>query len=84
MHFDFTKLLDGLKRNNVGLAGIKLLAIVSVSNGALQIHPSGQVLSLSGKPPAESGESRQWLNVLEWQDKAKTKAEIIEDGVPSN
>ena len=78
MHFDFTKLLDGLKRNNVGLGGIKLRATVSLAEGTLQIQPTGQSLSLSGKPPAESGKSRQWLKVLEWQDPKKTKLEIID------
>ena len=78
MHFDFTKLLDGLKRNNVGLGGIKLQTTVSLANGTFQIHPTGQTLPLRGKPPAESGISRRWLNVLDWQHPEKTKLEMID------
>ena len=76
MHFDFTKLLEGLKRNNVGLAGIKLQAEVSFADGNVEIQPTGQVIPLYGKPPADSGLARLWLNVVDWEHTEKTKLEI--------
>ena len=76
MVFDFKALLDGLMRNNVGLGGIRLLATVTVDNGKVGISPTGQGYSLQGEPPAETGPSRRWLRVMNWQDPAGIRVEI--------
>lgn len=74
---DFAALVDGIRRNNVGTAGIKVLATAVVKDGKVLLQPTGQGFALEGPAPAETGAARRWFRVHEWTDPAKTKLEIL-------
>lgn len=78
MPFDFRALADGIKRNNVGTAGIQLEATVEVRDGRVVIQPTGQSFALSGAPPAEKGGARRRLKVLQWEDPSGTTLQILQ------
>jgi hypothetical protein len=74
MTFDFQELADGIRRNNVGTAGIELEAAVEVADAKVVIQPTGQSFLLSGTaPPA----GRHRLKVLNWEDRARTSLEML-------
>lgn len=75
MTLDFKALADGIKRNNVGTAGIEFEATVEVRDGKVVIQPTGQTFSLAGTPPA--GAARKWMKVLNWEDSSLTRIEIL-------
>jgi hypothetical protein len=76
MTFDFKALEDGIKRNNVGTAGIEFEAMVEVRDGKVVIQSTGQTFPLVGTPPADKGSARRRMKVLNWEDPSKTAVEI--------
>jgi len=72
MTFDFKALADGIRRNNVGTAGIEVETTVEIAGGKVVIPPTGQSFSLIGT--GTSGRRR--LKVFDWEDPAKTTVEI--------
>jgi hypothetical protein len=78
MRLDFAKLVDGIKRNNVGTAGITLEAAAEVKDGKVVLQPGGQAFALEGKAPANPGASRRKLRVHDWTDPEKTRLEVLE------
>lgn len=75
--FDFKALADGIKRNNVGTAGIEFEAVVEIRQGKIVVHPTGQALALGGAPSADAKPSRRRMKVLEWADPSKTSVEVL-------
>lgn len=75
--FDFKGLADGIKRNNVGTAGIQLDVSAEIREGRVVIPETGQSFPLEGPPPKESGVQRRRLKIVEWPDPAATRAEIL-------
>jgi hypothetical protein len=73
MTFDFKALSDGIRRNNVGTAAIEVEATVDVAGGKVVIQPTGQSFLLLGT----GASGRRRLKVLDWEDPAKTTAEIL-------
>src|SRR5687767_1232852 len=68
MQLDFAKLVDGIKRNNVGTAGITLEATAEVKDGKVVLQPTGQAFPLEGSPPTSPGSARRKLKVHDWTD----------------
>lgn len=77
MTLDFRALADGIKRNNVGTAGIELEATAEIRDGQVAIQPTGQTFRLAGSPPETRGASRRRLKVMNWEDPAKTEVQIV-------
>ena len=75
--FDFKGLADGIKRNNVGTAGIQLEATVDVREGRVVIQETGQSFPLEGPPPEPPGIQRRRLKVIDWPDPAATRVQIL-------
>ena len=78
MTLDFHALAEGIRKNNVGVAGIQLQASVQVKDGKVVISPTGQAFPLEGAAPAEAGPSRRKMKVLDWDDPAKTRLARID------
>jgi hypothetical protein len=78
MALDFAALADGIKRNNVGTAGITLEAVAEVRDGKVVLQPTGQAFALEGSGPASPGRARRRLRVHAWTDPALTRLEILE------
>lgn len=76
VRFDFKELAEGIKRNNVGTAGIEFEATAEIREGTVVIAPTGQLFSLSGVPPAEKSATWRRLKVLNWEDPASTRLEV--------
>ncbi len=76
MAFDFQALAEGIKRNNVGTAGIEVEATAEVANSKVVIQPTGQAFPLSGPPPGEKS-GRRRLKVLNWEDRLRTSLEVL-------
>ena len=79
MMLDFAKLADGIKRNNVGTAGITLEATAEVKDGKVVLKPTGQAFPIEGAAPAPPGPARRKLKVHDWTDPARTRLEIIRE-----
>ena len=62
----FAKLADGIRRNNVGTAGITVLAQTEVKDGKVVVLPTGQSFALEGKAPADPLPRRRTLKVHGW------------------
>ena len=77
MTFDFKALADGIKRNNVGTAGIEVEADVEIRDGQVAIRPTGQIFRLAGPAPDQKGVARRRLKVLGWEDSAKTEVRVV-------
>ena len=77
MPLDFAKLVDGIKRNNVGTAAITLEATAEVKDGQVVLQPTGQAFPLEGKAPDAPGAARRKLKVHDWTDPAKTRLEVL-------
>ena len=77
MTFDFKALADGIKRNNVGTAGIEVEAIVEVKAGKVRIQPTGQTYPLSGSSPEQKEATRHRMKVLKWEDPDNTELQIV-------
>ncbi|MBI3855915.1 MAG: hypothetical protein HY293_09530 [Planctomycetes bacterium] len=77
MTFDFRALADGIRRNNVGTAGIEFEALAEIRDGKVMIQPTGQTFPLSGDPPAEKGAVWRRMKVQGWEDLAITRVEIL-------
>ena len=75
MELDFAKLVDGIKRNNVGTAAITVEATAEVKDGKVVLQPTGQTFPLEGG--ASPGVARRKLKVHEWTDPAKTRLEVL-------
>src|SRR5262245_57400048 len=75
--FDFKALADGIKRNNVGTAGIEFEATAEIKDGRLVVQPTGQAFRLAGTPPEQKGRARRRVKVLDWNDPTKTAVEVI-------
>jgi hypothetical protein len=77
MPLDFVELSDGVRRNNMGLGGFQFQANATVSGSTVRLEPTGQVFALAGAAPAEGGLAWRRFRVLEWEDPAKTRVEIV-------
>jgi hypothetical protein len=77
MTLDFKELVDGIRRNNVGTAGIEFEAVVEIRDGRVAIQPTGQSLPLLGAVPDEKGSARRRMKVSAWEDPARTSVEIV-------
>jgi hypothetical protein len=77
MTFDFKELADGIKRNNVGTAGIEMQASAEVRDGKVVLQPTGQSFALAGDPPPDKGAGRRRWKVLNWEDPARTALEVL-------
>lgn len=77
MELDFARLADGIKRNNVGTAGITLQATAEVKDGRVVLQPTGQAFPLEGSPPTDPGRARRTLKVHGWEDPAKARLELL-------
>jgi hypothetical protein len=75
MTLDFRALADGIRRNNVGTAGIEFEATVEVREGSVVIQPTGQTFRLRNAPAKGTGRMR--MKVLDWEDPAKTGVEVL-------
>jgi len=77
MRLDFAALADGIKRANVGTAGILVVAIVETKQGFVRFQATGQSFPLKG-PAGQEGEARRLsLRVLDWELPDRTKLEIV-------
>lgn len=76
--FDFAALADGIKRNNVGTAGIEVQAMAEVRDGKVVLQPTGQAFPIEGSAPRTSGAARRKLRVHDWTDPAKTRLQVLE------
>ena len=76
MELDFARLVDGIKRNNVGTADITLEATAEVKDGKVVLRPTGQSFPLEGKAPANPGAGRRKLKVHDWTGAARL--EVLE------
>lgn len=76
--FDFRALAEGIRKNNVGVAGITFQANVAVKDGVVAIQGTGQSFPLRGAPPAAAGPAWRTLQVLEWDDPSKTVLQVVE------
>src|SRR6185295_19164675 len=77
MKFDFKELVDGIRRNNVGTAGIEFDALTEVREGKVVIQPTGQGFPLRGSAPADTGSRQRRLQVRDWNDPELTGVEIV-------
>jgi hypothetical protein len=77
MSFDFKALADGIKRNNVGTAGIEVEADVEVRDGRVVFRPTGQTFRLAGTPPEPKGPARRRLKVLGWEEPSTTELQVL-------
>jgi hypothetical protein len=75
MRFDFAELADGIRRNNLGLAGFTLQTTARVQDGRVVIEATGQSFPLRGSPPAETGARLRTFRVLDFRDPSKTALE---------
>lgn len=75
--FDFKGLADGIKRNNVGTAGIEFEANAEIRDQQVVIQPTGQAFRLAGTPPEQKGPARRRLKVLNWEDPEKTELQVL-------
>ena len=78
MNLDFAQLAEGIKRNNVGTAGITVEATAEVKDGKVVLQPTGQAFPLEGRAPTSPGHARRKLKVHDWTDAAKTRLEVVE------
>jgi hypothetical protein len=82
MPFDFKALAEGLKRNNVGLAGITLTAEAVVGAESVTLAATGQKLPRHGAGPAgaaPTGEARRSsFAVVHAEDPARTALEVLD------
>ena len=77
MALDFRALAEGIRKNNVGVAGITFQATAEVKGGRLVLTPTGQTFALEGNP-ADTGPSRRTMKVLDWDDPARTRVALTE------
>ena len=77
MTFDFKALADGIKRNNVGTAGIEFEATTEIRDGQVVVQPTGQVFRIAGTPPDQKGGARRRMKVLNWEDPEKTEVQVL-------
>jgi hypothetical protein len=77
MTFDFKALADGIKRNNVGTAGIEVEADVEVREGQVVIRPTGQAFRLAGPAPEQKGMARRRFRISDWEDPPTTSVQIV-------
>lgn len=75
--FDFQALADGIKRNNVGTAGIEIEATVEIRDGRVVIQPTGQTFRLAGPSPEKKDPARRRLKVLNWEDPGRTEVQVL-------
>ena len=78
MTFDFFALADGIKRNNVGTAGISLRVAAEIRDRKVVLRPTGQSFPLEGPVPADAAERVRWFEVIAWEDPAKTALKPVE------
>jgi hypothetical protein len=69
MTLDFAALADGVRRNNVGVAGISVAAEVRFKQGRVVVPATGQRFPLSGTAPADGW---TWFEVVDWDDPDRT------------
>jgi hypothetical protein len=82
---DFAELADGVRRNNVGIAGITFSARATVApaapggdgGGSVTLDPTGQIFPLRGTAPASHSGTATWSTwrVRDWEDPSKTALE---------
>jgi len=77
MNLDFKDLVEGIKRNNVGTAGIEIEAIAELREGRIVFQATGQNFPLAGAPPEEKGAVKRRMKVSFWEDPSKTAVEIL-------
>ncbi|HVR72921.1 MAG TPA: hypothetical protein VMT52_01250 [Planctomycetota bacterium] len=77
MPLDFVELAGGVRRTNMGLGGFRFQANATVRDSAVRLEPTGQTFALAGGAPAEGGLAWRTFRVLEWEDPAKTRIELL-------
>ena len=77
MTLDFREVAEAVKKNNMGLGGIRFQAVAAVEGGRVKLSPTGQSFPLSGNPPPEGGPAWRTLQVKNWEDPAKTAVEVL-------
>lgn len=75
MKLDFQMLADGVRKNNMGLGGIRVLVAARIENGRVIVVPTGQTLPLKTKVD-DAPAAKRWLKVIDPQDPAKTTLEV--------
>ncbi len=78
MTLDFHALAEGIRKNNVGVAGIQLQATGEFKGGRIVLAPTGQAFPVEGAPPANPGPSRRSMKVLDWDDPARTRVALVD------
>ena len=78
MTLDFHALAEGIRKNNVGVAGIQVQATGEFKGGRIVLALTGQSFPLEGNPPANAGSSRRKMNVLDWDEPAKTRVAVVD------
>jgi hypothetical protein len=87
MTLDFPALADGVRRNNVGVAGITVQVIARIERAAdgaadafvVVIEPGGQRLPLAGKTPADDEARWQSFRVRGWDPPDEVSLEAVGD-----
>jgi hypothetical protein len=92
MTLDFPALADGVRRNNVGVAGITVQVIARIERAAdgagdalvVVLEPGGQRLPLSGPlfgpAPAEADALRRTFRVQGWDAPDVVTLQLVGDG----
>lgn len=75
---DFARLADGIKRNNVGTAAIRLQATAEVRDFTVILRPTGQEFPLHGSAPEDPSARRRTLRVHGWEDPATIRLELVD------
>jgi hypothetical protein len=74
---DFAALAEGVRRNNMGLAGFRLEARAAVSGGKVRIEPARQEFLLHGAAPPDGSPAWRTLRVHRWDDPSKIALEVL-------
>jgi hypothetical protein len=83
MVFDFAQLADGILRNNLGLGGFFLEALVDRTEGRVRVVGTGQELALKGSwPNVAEAPSWQRLRVVKWAKGQPTEVEWVRAAQP--
>jgi hypothetical protein len=73
MPLDFAWLAEGVRKNNMGLAGFKLQARAAAADGKWTLQPTGQTFASRGPLPPDAG-TASWrsFRVHDWGEPART------------
>ncbi len=78
MPLDFAWLAEGVRKNNMGLAGFRLQAKAAAADGKWTLEPTRQGFARRGAAPPDGG-TASWrsFRVLDWTEPARTALEAI-------